>query len=122
MPFHISTHTFSLTSYTTFHYHLYPYILHPYNLYKYTLLTIYFPYIHFSQMPNEFAYIYSQISFLILSSFLFSLPYTLRLFISSPNPTLTESPFSFFSFFVLFFLLFGRLFISKRFVFFFLFY
>ena len=96
MPFHISTHTFSLTSYTTFHYHLHPYILHPYYLYKYTLLTIHFPYIHFSQIPNEFSHIYSLISFLILSSFLFSLPHLHKPFISSLLPTLAETSFLFF--------------------------
>ena len=91
MPFHISTHTFSLISYTPFHYHL-----HPYYLYKYTLLTIHFPYIHFSQIPNEFSHIYSLISFLILSSFLFSLPHLHKPFISSLLPTLAETSFSFF--------------------------
>ena len=94
MPFHISTHTFSLTSYTTFHYHLHPYILHPYNLYKYTLLTTHFPYIHISQILNEFVHTYSLLLFLTLSSFLFSLPYTLQPFISSLILTLADSSFS----------------------------
>ena len=68
--------------------HLITYNLHPYHIYKYTLLTIYFPYIHFSQNFKRICtYLHSLLLFLILSSSLFSLPYTLKPFISSLNPT-----------------------------------
>ena len=97
IPFHFHTHLFILFSYlfTNLHdlslsnLHLTTYNLHPYYIYKYTFLTHIFTSYNSKRIDSYFLP-----SFPILSSSLFSLPYTLRLFISSLNPTLTESPFS----------------------------